>query len=167
MKLKTFVILIAIVQFSILTPDVQADSQATDILSSQIRCSVCGMHIANHSKWLAQIHYDNLGDTRFFDGVKDMMVYYFNPEKFKDTPPGMIRDLFVKDFHSLAWLSAKESFYVVGSEVRGPMGDELIPFGSKDAAEAFLKKYNGKEIVTFEQITPELIESLRSAQKMH
>ena len=75
--------------------------------------------------------------------------------------------MYIRDYNSHTWLSAKEAFFVIGSDVTGPMGHELIPFESKEAAESFLKEHSGRKILTFEEITPELIDSLRADQKMH
>jgi nitrous oxide reductase accessory protein NosL len=74
--------------------------------------------------------------------------------------------MYIKDYYSLNWLSAKEAYYVIGSDVYGPMGHELIPFETREAAESFSKDHKGKEILTFDKITPGLIESLRLGQRM-
>ena len=160
--MKTTRILILIV----FTPVLYANGKATDTVSSQVRCSVCGMFVAKYPNWLAQIHYDDPGQTSFFDGVKDMMVFYFNSERFEAPPRETIKNVFVKDYYSLKWFSAKDAFYVIGSDVYGPMGHELIPFETKGAAESFSKDHHGKEIITFGEITPELIDSLRVGQRM-
>ena len=55
---------------------------------------------------------------------------------------------------------------MIGSDVYGPMGHELIPFSSQDGAENFMKDHHGKEILTFDKITPELIKSMRVGQRM-
>ncbi len=167
MKTIRILILLFTAQLYINTPAVLAAPKATDTVSSGIRCSVCGMYLAKYPDWVTQIHYDDLEKTRFFDGVKDMMAYYFRPERYNDTPPGIIKDLFVKDYHSHAWLSAKEAFYVVGSDVFGPMGYELIPFSSKEAAQKFLKEHKGQEVLSFGEITLQLVEALRQGQRMH
>ena len=143
-----------------------AGAEATDSVSAQTRCTVCGMFVAKYPNWLSQIQYENPEQTKFFDGVKDMMVFYFNPEHYGGIPSEAIKDIFVKDYYSLNWLSAQDAFYVVGSDVYGPMGHELIPFEIRDAAESFFKDHHGKEILTFDKITPELIESLRVGQRM-
>jgi len=52
--------------------------------------------------------------------------------------------------------SAVGSYYVVGSQVDGPMGKEAIPFKLKNNAEEFVKG-NGGKIVSFQQLTPALI----------
>ena len=143
-----------------------ANTEATDTVPDNARCSVCGMFVAKYPNWLAQIHHDSPDETKFFDGVKDMMVFYFNPQKYGGPSRETIKSIFVKDYYSLKWLEAKEAFYVVGSDVYGPMGHELIPFESKEAAESFSKDHHGKNILTFAEITSDLIESLRVSQKM-
>jgi copper chaperone NosL len=95
-----------------------------------------------------------------------MMVFYFNPEQYGGPSRETIKDIFVKDYYSLNQLPAKDAFYVIGSDIYGPMGHELIPFASRDAADSFLKDHHGKEVLPFDKITPELIESLREGQKM-
>jgi len=166
MKTTRILILLFFAQLIIFTPILLANGKATDTVSSQVRCAVCGMFVAKYPSWLAQIHYDDLGQTRFFDGVKDMMVFYFQPERYEGAPREAIKNIYVKDYYSLNWLSAKDAFYVFGSDVYGPMGHELIPFESKDAAESFSKDHHGKEILTFGEITPGLIDSLRLGQRM-
>jgi nitrous oxide reductase accessory protein NosL len=162
---KTFLIIVFVHLF-IFTPIVSANGLATETVPSRTRCSVCGMFVAKYPNWLAQIHYNDAEKTQFFDGVKDMMVFYFTPEKYNGQPRDEIKNIFVKDYYSLKSFSAINAYYVIGSDVYGPMGHELVPFESKSAAESFLKDHHGKKILTFNEITPELIDSLRQGQKM-
>ena len=166
MKPAKILIPLFFAQLVVFTPFLHANGKATVTVSSQIRCTVCGMFVAKYPNWIAQIHYDDLGQTKFFDGVKDMMVFYFDPERYEGSPREEIKDLFVKDYYSLNWLSAKDAVFVGGSDVYGPMGHELIPFESKEAAESFSKDHHGKELLTFDEITPGLINSLRQGQRM-
>ena len=166
MKTTRILILLFFAQRIIFTPILLANGKATDTVSSQVRCAVCGMFVAKYPNWVTQIHYEDSGKTRFFDGVKDMLVLYFDPERYMAPPREAIKNIYVKDYYSLSWLSAQDAFYVVGSDVYGPMGHELIPFASKEAAESFLKDHHGRKILTFGEITSELIDSLRVAQKM-
>ena len=154
------------IQLVLSAPTSFAGNEPVDTVSEQTRCSVCGMFVAKYPNWLTRIHYDGLEQTKYFDGVKDMMVFYFNPEKYGAASRESIRAIFVRDYYSLTWLSAQEAFYVVGSDVFGPMGHELIPFGTRGAAESFSKDHHGKNILAFDEITPELIESLRLGQRM-
>jgi copper chaperone NosL len=158
--LFTFILMI------LLIPAERGHTESVDNVPDDARCSVCGMFVAKYPNWLAQIHYDTPHETKYFDGVKDMMVFYFNPEHYGGSARENIKDILVKDYYTLSSLPAKEAFYVIGSDVYGPMGHELIPFQSREAAEAFSKDHHGKKIITFDEITPELVESLRMNQKM-
>jgi nitrous oxide reductase accessory protein NosL len=71
-----------------------------------------------------------------------------------------ISNMEVTDFYTLKAIDAKKAFYVVGSDVFGPMGNELIPFVSKDAAENFLKDHSAEQIILFDDITPKLVMGL-------
>ncbi len=163
--LKT-ALLVCCITVSFLAASNHLHAQQQDSVSADIRCSVCGMFVAKYPNWLTKIHYDDLKKVRFFDGVKDMMVLYFNPEQYNGQPREKIKEIQVKDYYSLQWLSAKEVLYVIGSDVYGPMGHELIPFSTRDGAENFMKDHHGKEILTFDKITPELIKSMRVGQRM-
>ena len=143
-----------------------ASAGAADVVTGQTRCPVCGMFVAKYPDWQAQVHYEKLSEARFFDGMKDLMVFYFEPERFDAPPRKAIKDIFVKDYYSLSWISAQEAFFVTGSDVYGPMGHEFIPFATREAAESFSKDHHGKEILTFGEITPERVESLRAGQRM-
>ncbi len=123
------------------------------------KCPVCGMFVAKYPKWAAEVQID--GYTHYFDGVKDMMKFYFSPASFhKKATQSMITKLLVSDYYTLKVVDGKSAWYVIGSNVHGPMGHELIPFGTKKDAEAFEKDHYGKKIVSFEQITPELVQAL-------
>ena len=54
----------------------------------------------------------------------------------------------------------RKAHYVIGSDVYGPMGKELIPFEKKAEAEEFLKDHRGERIIPFEGITPDVIQRL-------
>ena len=166
MKKTKLIILLLIVHLLIAAPVLLANGKPADEVEPRARCPVCGMFVAKYPNWVAQIQYDGQEEVRFFDGVKDMMVYYFDPEHYGGPVQKPVNKLFVKDYYTLEWLAAKDAYFVVGSDVYGPMGHELIPFGVREAADSFMKDHHGRQIVTFEQITPELIDSLRAGQKM-
>jgi len=167
MKTNRILLLFIIIQLVVYAPMSFAnDGEAVDTVSDLTRCTVCGMFVAKYPNWLAQIHYADLSQSRFFDGPKDMLVFYFNPERYDGPPREAIKNIFVKDYYSLNSIPARDAFYVIGSDVYGPMGHELIPFKTREAAESFRKDHHGKEVLTFDKITPELIESLLVGQKM-
>lgn len=133
---------------------------------SEARCPVCGMFVAKYPGWIVQVRHGSPPAARLFDGVKDMMTFYFSPERFGSSPSAEIGEIWVKDYYTLEWLDGRQAFYAVGSDVYGPMGHELIPFNSRVAAESFMKDHRAREILTFDQITRELVDSMTLGQKM-
>ncbi len=129
------------------------------------RCPVCGMFVAKYDVWITQIRYDE-SLVFSFDGVKDMMAYYHNPEAYNGLEQSKISEIWVKDYYSLKWLDARQAFFVIGSDVHGPMGHELIPFSSKTAAESFLTDHHARQILVFDEITDDIIERLRVGNRM-
>ncbi len=114
------------------------------------KCRVCGMYVAKYPKWVSFMQ-TNSKEKLYFDGVKDMMKYYFAHKNEKFDP------ILVKDFYTLKPVNAKKAFFVIGSNVYGPMGEELIPFKKEEDAKVFLKEHKGKKLITFEQIVPEYL----------
>ncbi|BDY12427.1 nitrous oxide reductase accessory protein NosL [Hydrogenimonas cancrithermarum] len=133
-------------------------------LSKQEKCPVCGMFVYKHPKWAAFIYYEKNGKLAHlaFDGVKDLMKFYFEPEKWGDYGDikKHIKKIVVRDYYTLKPVWAKAAWYVVGSDVYGPMGNELIPFKTKAAAENFMRDHHGRKILRFDEITKELVYKL-------
>ena len=62
------------------------------------KCPVCGMFVAKYPDWTAEIIFSD-GSVVFFDGVKDMMKYYFNLKKYNPRKARTdIRSIFVMDY---------------------------------------------------------------------
>ena len=121
------------------------------------KCPVCGMFVSKYPKWVAQINVKQK-HTHYFDGVKDMMKFYFNPNKFEHKHlKSDISKIVVTDYYTLNSLDAKSAFYVKGSNIYGPMGEELIPFKNEKEAKAFSKSHFGKKILKFEEIKEEML----------
>ncbi len=139
-------------------------AQPNKEISPQERCPVCGMFVAKYPDWITQVRLSN-GTVKFFDGVKDLMAFSFNPASF-GAPGQTAQEIWVKDYYTLAWLDGRSALYVIGSDVYGPMGHEFIPFSSAAAAESFRKDHKGTKVVRFDEITEPLVQSIRHGQKM-
>ncbi|WP_223809721.1 nitrous oxide reductase accessory protein NosL [Sulfurospirillum multivorans] len=114
------------------------------------KCPICGMFVAKYPQWVAL--YD--GEKKFyFDGVKDMMKYAYARKLSSDK-------FYVSDYYKLSKLEATKAFYVIGSNVYGPMGSELIPFATQEEAETFSRDHNGQKVIAFDEITEALVKSL-------
>lgn len=134
-------------------------------IDGEARCAVCGMFVAKYPNWVTHIR-DSKGHAKVFDGVKDLMAFYFDPGAFGSDGKLAVAEIWVKDYYTLAWLDGRKAFYVVGSDVYGPMGEDFIPFQDQGAAENFLKDHNGSKLLTFSEITREMVKSMRSRYKM-
>jgi copper chaperone NosL len=124
------------------------------------KCPVCGMFIAKYPDWSTLIVFKD-GSRAFFDGSKDMFKYLFDLKKYNPTKKTEdIEAIWVTDYYALSPISAKNTWYVMGSDVFGPMGRELIPLGKEAEAKEFLKDHRGKRILRFSDITAEVIKTL-------
>ena len=121
-------------------------------------CPVCGMLVSKYPNWVAVVSYRD-GHAHFFDGAKDMFKYL---QEYAKYAPGHrkedIAGMHVTEFYGLSKVEARKAYYVIGSDVFGPMGHEFVPLETRSDAEEFLKDHKGKQILIFEQITPEIIE---------
>lgn len=129
------------------------------------RCVICGMFVAKYDNWIVQIRLAG-GKVLYFDGIKDMLVYYFNPQSYGSAKQEDIQEIWARDYYSLEWIDALGAFYVIGSDVYGPMGKEFIPFSTREAAENFLQDHKGESILTLGEITDDLVQSMRVGAKM-
>jgi nitrous oxide reductase accessory protein NosL len=124
------------------------------------KCPVCGMFVAKYPDFVAQVIYKD-GSYAVFDGAKDMFKYYFNLKKYAPTRTiEEMASIYVTDYYSLEPVEGTDAWYVTGSDVFGPMGKELIPFGKESDARGFMKDHRGKSLLRFKDIHMELIREL-------
>ena len=115
------------------------------------------MFVAKYPEWVAVVVYRD-GHAHFFDGAKDMFKYLANLARYApDHRPEDIAAIAVTDYYAVEPIDAKAAFYVVGSDVLGPMGHELVPLANRSEAEEFLRDHAGSRIVAFGDVTSALI----------
>jgi copper chaperone NosL len=134
-------------------------------VAAREKCPVCGMFVARYPEWISQLHLDG-GEVHFFDGMKDLLAYYFHPANFGGRAEAQVKAIWTKDYYTLQWLEARQAYFVVGSSVHGPMGHEFLPLASREAADTFMRDHQGREILTFDQITAERVQAMRSGHRM-
>lgn len=127
----------------------------------QERCPVCRMYVSQAPHWLAAAVMRS-GRTLYFDGPKDLFRFVFDGEKYLPGKTDLaVEALYVTDYYTLALVRADGVSFVIGSDVYGPMGYELVPIGGREQADVFLKDHKGKRILSFSEITPEIIAGLK------
>lgn len=122
------------------------------------KCPVCGMFVAKYPKWAAKQSFAD-GTEYYFDGAKDFFKYYFAPARYGGTH-GKPVTLIVTDYYTLKAIDATRAWYVLGSDVYGPMGHELIPFENEADAQAFMRDHRGKQRLRFGEVTQEAVWAL-------
>lgn len=120
------------------------------------RCAVCGMMVLPYPNWIAQVVFKD-GTNRFFDGPKDMFTFIFDLETYQ---PGSkiddIRNVYVTEYYTVQRYDARDVFFVEGSNVSGPMGDEYVPVAGAQALETFVRDHGRKKVLRYDdaQLTP-------------
>jgi nitrous oxide reductase accessory protein NosL len=114
-------------------------------------CPVCNMYPARYPRHKCQI-ITQAKETHHFCSTQCLFEFLKHPREYvkKEVVPFRI---WVIDFPTGAWISAKTAYYVTGSRQHGPMGLEAIVFDKKKAAADFSGKEGGK-VLTFTQVTP-------------
>ena len=114
--------------------------------TSAPRCAHCGMKIDPTSAFRAELVLD--GTTRSFDTPRCALTEWVSGGK-----KAIVR---VQDYYDRAWRDGKDVRFVLGSDVVGPMGPEIVPV---DAARVpkFTRDHEGSRDYGQEQLTPELL----------
>lgn len=124
------------------------------------KCPVCGMFVSKYPDWVVSVAFKD-STTLYFDGAKDFFTWYHNMQKFTPSKnKAAIAAITVKDYYTLKDLDATKASFVIGSDVYGPMGKELVPFAKLSDAHAFLKDHKGKMVLRFSDVTPSALKSL-------
>ena len=122
-------------------------------------CLIRHFKVYKSPAWVAKIELKN-GKKVFFSSPKSMFEFYFQPGKWYDVgvqSENDFKDILVTDFKTLKPVKAKGAFFIYGTNVIGPAGDDLIAFDSYAAAEKFSKEHNGKRIMGFRDVSDALI----------
>jgi nitrous oxide reductase accessory protein NosL len=115
--------------FLLIALPVSAGEKAPPKPTTTDKCMVCGMFVAKYPDWTGVIVFKD-SVARFFDGPKDLFTYYFAIKKYE--PQRNLADIdsvWVKNYYMLSFIDARKAFYVIGSDVFGPMGrDRSVHF---------------------------------------
>ncbi|QID16837.1 hypothetical protein G3580_03815 [Nitrogeniibacter mangrovi] len=120
------------------------DRNAPRPLTEASRCSVCGMYVARHPRWAAQLIQAD-GGARFFDSPLDLVRYQatLGAAASVSTDAAVVRR-YVTDYEGGGWVPAEAAFFVVDADVLGPMrGPDVPAFASEASARAFTQAHGG------------------------
>jgi len=155
---KIFILMSVLFAFSLQADGLVADKNEHDL--------ICGIKPYKNPKWMAEIELIN-GKKLHFASVKCMMLFYYKNDKWDDLnitqdPKKVepIKALRVQDFNTLKVVDAKKAFYVFGSHLMSPKGDDLVPFKYEKDAQNFMKENGGHKILTWKNFKLNLFDLL-------
>jgi len=125
-------------------------------------CLVRHIKVYKAPKWVAKIEVRN-GKIVYFCSPKSMFEFYHRPGKWFDVGVKSERDfskIVVTDYATLKPINAQKAFYVYGSHITSPAGDDLVPFENESEAKKFSTTYSGKRILKFDEVPDALIRLL-------
>ena len=129
------------------------------ILTREANGYYCLMTVVNHKGPKGQIILDD-GKVLWFTSVRDTISFTLSAEEPKNISAIYVNDMADADWDKPGldnWINAYTAWYVLGSDKAGGMGTpETVPFSTKQKADSFIKRYNGK-IYKFDAIPKEYI----------
>ena len=114
------------------------------------RCRKCGMLVNEAPRWIAGLT-NPAGAEERFCCERCMFAYLRSPEG------AGARNAWVTEYYTQKKMPVDEVFFVLGSDITGPMGKALVPIVGRTAADQFIRDHHGNRILTADEITLELL----------
>jgi len=130
------------------------DGKIVEPVDDKDQCPVCQMYPARYPKNRCQLTTSDK-TIHHFCSTQCLFQFLKDSKKFvnKDVKPMMI---WVTDYPSGSWISAKSAYYLVGSRAQGPMGYEALAF-DKSSEALSLSRQEGGNVITFPEVSIEKI----------
>lgn len=153
----------AIALLTSIPPAFATETLPPQIITPEMRCRVCGMYPSRYPKWMAEIVFKDKV-LRAFDSPSELFLFMQNMLKYETHHNAKdISSIYFTDYEKGGWIESQTTFFVSGSNAKGPMDAADLPaFSSKEAADRFAKG-NGGTVLAFDKVTPEVINALSSA----
>lgn len=162
---------LGLVGFLVFVPMIAEASDLLDLpdgskLDLSKQCPVCGMVVGGGLDGTATYSYRNGklagfggvaaavfkdGKVVGFEGARCLFIYNTIPKRF-GIDVGDIAHRYVTDFSTRELIDVSKAYLVLGSNIKGFMGYDLIPFAKREAAEDFKSLYGGKRIVELKTV---------------
>ena len=130
------------------------------------RCPVCGMYVWKHRKNMAGFVFKD-GKKVFFCSTKCMFHAYHNFKKyFPNESKDSLKLIWVTEYYTTKPMDARKVYYVIGTDIIGPMGYMIVPVKGRKAAETLLRDHHGSRILTFDEVTEKIVEETRKGYRV-
>lgn len=118
---------------------------------AQQRCDLCGMRVDPSSGWRAGAR-DASGQALAFDAPKCLFRRHFER--------GAVSEPWVIEYYSQARRPARDLFFVIGTDLHGPMGRDLVPVAGREAADRLSREHHGERVLSFDEVTRDVVGTL-------
>lgn len=168
-QVKNLLYVVVAVAALVSAPVISTAAQTVDLpdgskLDLSASCPVCGMKIEGSTLGPAAVVFKD-GKVVGFDSAGDMFRYVLAPVKYSVSTEN-IKNTFVTDHGTKKFVDAKQAFFVVGSDVMGSMGLDVVAFSKKDDAEKFSSEHKGKRVASYAEVTAADVKSEKKMLKM-
>lgn len=121
----------------------------------------CGMNLIEHDGPKGQVVLAEGHDPFWFSSARDTLAFTMMPDEPKDYAAVYVSDMgraeSWADPGADNWVEARQAFYVHGSGAQAGMGgSEIVPFSTREAADAFAAEQGGT-VAAFAELTPEQV----------
>jgi len=116
------------------------------------RCKNCGMKIDPKSAWTAKLIAPD-GTVVPFDTPRCAFTSWRSGKT-------QAKELHVQEYYDRAWRDAVEVRFVLGGDVLGPMGPDLVPVDGPRAAK-FVQDHAADRALPVDQITMDVLGSIK------
>jgi len=139
--------------------NISASEELKITFDKNTECMVRKIKVYKAPLWVAKIDIKN-GKKVYFSSPKSMFEFYLRPGKWYDLGvknENDFKNIIVTNHATTKPIDARGAFYVYGSNIISPAGDDLVPFKTYEEAKDFSKKNKGKRILGFKEISDALI----------
>jgi copper chaperone NosL len=123
----------------------------TAACKKESRCKHCGMRIDPSSPWRSELVAEN-GTVTSFDTPRCA----FTSWRRGATPAKTLR---AQDYYERRWAGAEELRFVVGGDVLGPMGPDLVPV-ERGRAMKFVQDHGADRAYAADEVTLALLDAM-------
>ena len=117
----------------------------------ETRCPVCGMYPARYPKHRSQLSTED-GTHHHFCSNQCLVLFMADQKQYVEKP-AKIKSIWVTVYPDGGYEYAMGLYYLVGSNILGPMGKEPLPYRSKSAADTAAGEHGGT-VLRFTALTP-------------
>lgn len=142
---------------------VAAEHQAVEVHDGDV-CAVCGMYLRDSPGPRGEAWVNGEPKPLVFDSIRDFFAWVLQPEHQHTAGSLYVQNSALIDWRhptgaAASFIDARRAFYVAWQPLPGSMGATLAPFADRAAADGFVAKHGGA-VLTFAQVTPDLVASL-------